>query len=106
VQQVGNPQTSFDPAHARNSSGKWSAGIVDSIETQMRARGKAPEEAHTLAIEIATNHGFLDAKGDLTALGKEREALGHTGRVIDRAARQLGHDPSEIGVQNGRPFVK
>ena len=72
----------------------------------MRAKGKTPEEAHALAIEIATNHGFIDAKGNLTALGKEREALGHKGRVIDRAAKQLGRKPSEIGVQNNRAYVK
>ena len=72
----------------------------------MRAKGKTPEEAHALAIEIATNHGFIDAKGNLTALGKEREALGHKGRVIDRAAKQLGRNPSEIGIQNNRPYVK
>ena len=96
----------FNPNQARDSNGKWSTGIIDSIEHQMRAKGNTPEQAHALAIEIATNHGFLDAKGDLTALGKEREALGHKGRMIDRAAKQLGHDPSEIGVQNNRPYVK
>ena len=72
----------------------------------MRAKGKTPEVAHALAIEIGQNHGFLDAKGNLTAKGREREALGHKGRVIDRAARQLGRKPQEIGVQRGRPYVK
>ena len=96
----------YNPSQARDSNGKWSAGIIDSIEHQMRAKGKTPEEAHALAIEIATNHGFIDAKGNLTALGKEREALGHKGRVIDRAAKQLGRNPSEIGIQNNRPYVK
>ena len=96
----------FNPNQARDSNGKWSAGIIDSIEHQMRARGQTPERAHALAIEIATNHGFLDAKGNLTALGKEREALGHKGRMIDRAASQSGRKPSEIGIQNNRPYVK
>ena len=72
----------------------------------MRAKGKTPEQAHALAIEIATNHGFLDASGNLTKLGREREALGHKGRVIDRTARQLGRKPSEIGFQDNRPYVK
>jgi hypothetical protein len=97
---------SFNPSQARDSNGKWSSGIVDSIEHQMRAKGHPPEKAHALAMEIATNHGFIDATGKLTALGREREALGHRGRVIDRAARQLGHKPSEIGIQNNRPYVK
>lgn len=96
----------FNPNQARDSNGKWSSGIIDSIEHQMRARGKTPEEAHALAIEIGQDHGFLDAKGNLTALGREREALGHKGRVIDRAARQFGHKPSEIGIQNNRAYVK
>jgi hypothetical protein len=96
----------FNPNQARDSNGKWSAGIIDSIEHQMRAKGNTPERAHALAIEIATNHGFLDAKGNLTARGKEREALGHKGRVIDRTARQLGRTPAEIGVKDNRPYVK
>jgi len=96
----------FNSNQARDSNGKWSSGIVDSIEHQMRAKGKTPEQAHALAIEIAVNHGFIDATGKLTALGKEREALGHKGRMIDRAARATGHDPSEIGVQNNRAYVK
>jgi len=96
----------FNPNEARDSKGRWSSGIVDSIEHQMKRKGHPPEKAHALAIEIATNHGFLDAKGNLTKLGREREALGHKGRVIDRAARQLGRKPSEIGIQNNRPYVK
>ena len=96
----------FNPNQPRDSNGQWSSGIVDSIEHQMRAKGNPPEKAHALAIEIATNHGFLDAKGNLTAKGREREALGHKGRVIDRTARALGREPSEIGIQNNRPFVK
>ena len=97
---------SFNPSQARDSNGKWSSGIVDSIEHQMRMKGHEPIAAHQLAIEIATNHGLIDAKGNLTALGKEREALGHKGRVIDRAAKQLGRKPAEIGIQNNRPYVK
>lgn len=97
---------SFNPTQPRNAKGEWSSGIIDSIEHQIRARGKSPTEAHALAIEIGQNHGFLDAKGDLTAKGKAREALGHKGRVIDRAARQLGRKPEEIGIQRGKPYVR
>jgi hypothetical protein len=97
---------SFNPSQARGSDGKWSSGIIDSIEHQMRAKGKTPEEAHALAIEIGQTHGFLDAKGNLTALGRKREALGHKGRMVDRAARALGRKPSEIGIQNNRAYVK
>ena len=96
----------YSPNEARDSKGRWSAGIVDSIEHQMKAKGHDAVKAHALAIEIATNHGLIDAKGNLTKLGREREALGHKGRIIDRAARALGRKPEEIGVQNNRPYVK
>jgi hypothetical protein len=96
----------FNPSQARDSNGKWSNGIIDSIEHQMRAKGKTPEEAHALAIEIGQTHGFLDAKGNMTAKGLEREAMGHKGRMIDRAAKQFGKKPSEIGIQNNRAYVK
>lgn len=96
----------YNPSQPRDSSGKWSAGIIDSIEHQMRARGKSPEEAHALAIEIGQNHGFLDAKGNLTDKGREREAMGHKARVLDRAARQLGRKPEEMKIEHGRAVVK
>jgi len=90
----------------RDAHGRWSGGIVDSIEHQMRVKGHPADKAHALAIEIATNHGLIDARGNLTAKGREREAMGHKARVIDRAAKATGHKPSEIGYQNGRAFVK
>lgn len=96
----------FNNNEPRDAKGRWSAGIIDSIEAQMRAKGHAPDKAHALAIEIGQNHGFLDARGNITAKGREREALGHKGRVIDRAARQLGRKPEEIGLVRGKPFVK
>lgn len=97
---------SFNPNQPRAANGKWSSGIIDSIEAQVRARGAPPDKAHALAIEIGQNHGFLDAKGNLTAKGREREAMGHKARVIDRAARQLGRKPEEIGIVGGKPYVK
>lgn len=96
----------YNPSQARNANGQWSSGIIDSLETQLRAKGNPPDKAHTLAIEIGQTHGFLDAHGNLTAKGRAREALGHKGRVIDRAARQLGRKPEEIGVSKGKPYVK
>ncbi len=97
----------FNPSQARDpSTGKWSSGIIHSIETQMLAKGHRPQEAHALALEIGQNHGFLDAKGNLTALGREREALGHKGRVLDRAARQLGRKPEDLRIDGGRAVVK
>jgi len=96
----------YSQTQPRDANGKWSSGIIESIEARMLEKGHPPEEAHALAIEIGRNHGFLDAKGNLTALGKEREALGRKGRMIDRAAKQFGKKPSEIGIQNNRAYVK
>jgi hypothetical protein len=97
---------SFDPTQPRNSDGKWSSSIIDSIEHQMKLKGHGQAKAHDLAIEIGQNHGLIDKQGRLTALGREREALGHKGRVIDRAAQQLGRKPEELNYQRGRAFVK
>lgn len=97
---------SYNPNQPRDADGKWSSGIIDSIEYQMRAKGHRPDKAHELAIEIATNHGFIDQQGNLTAKGREREAMGHNARVIDRAARQLGRDPKDFKIQNRKAYVK
>jgi hypothetical protein len=98
----------YNETQPRAPDGKWSGGLMDSLEHQlMKKNGPDRVAAHQLAVEIMTNQGTYDPKtGQLTAKGKEREALGHKGRLIDRAARQLGHDPSEIGIQNKRPYVK
>lgn len=81
---------------------------MDSLEHQLMKKNNGNRAAaHQLAVEIMTNQGTYDPKtGQLTEKGKAREALGHKGRVIDRAARQLGHKPEEIGIQNKRPYVK
>ena len=98
---------SYSPSQARDpATGKWSGDIAHSLEQQLRAKGNAPDKAHALAIEILQGHGILDAKGELTALGRERQALGHKGRVIDRAARQLGRKPEDLRVIGGRAVVK
>lgn len=98
----------FDPdEHPRGPEGKWSSGYMDSLIHQLKAKGHAPDKAHDLAIEIMLNQGMLDRHtGDLTPLGKVREGMGRAGRRIDRAAKQLGRRPSELGYKNGKPFVK
>ena len=97
----------YSPEQPRDSNGKWSGGLMDSLEHQLRTKGHDPEKAHALAIEIMTTHGTYDPKtGALTAKGREREALGKKGRVIDRAAKQLGRNPEDIAIVNRRPYVK
>ena len=98
---------SYSPSQARDpATGRWSGDIADSLEQHSGRRAMRLTRRHALAIEILQGHGILDAKGELTALGRERQALGHKGRVIDRAARQLGRKPEEITIQHGRPMVK
>lgn len=98
----------YSPSQARASDGKFSGGLMDSLEHQLAAKnGGNRVAAHQLAVEIMTKQGTYDpVTGRLTPLGEQREALGHWGRVRDRAARQLGRDISEIGIQNKRPMVK
>lgn len=97
----------FHPDQPRDKDGKWSGGLMDSLEHQLRAKGKDKLAAHQLAIEIMTNQGTWDpAKGELTAKGREREALGRAGRRVDRYARTLGHKPHNVGYRAGRAFVK
>jgi hypothetical protein len=80
---------------------------MHSLIHQLQLKGHDPEKAHALAVEIMTNQGTLDPKtGELTALGREREGMGKKARVIDRAAKQLGRKPEEIGIVNRRPYVK
>ena len=47
--------------------------------------GKGVKNAKGMAIGLLKRDGSLDAKGNLTAHGKERQALGADGRAKDRA---------------------
>lgn len=98
----------FNPnKQARAPDGKFSGGLMHSLEHQLRDKGHAPPAAHQLAVEIMTAQGTLDPKtGELTEKGKQREALGRAGRRKDRVARYHGHDVSKIGYRAGRAYVK
>lgn len=97
----------FRPDQPRDPNGKWSGGLMDSLEHQLRAKGHGAPAAHQLAVEIMTNQGTLDPKtGALTAKGQQREAMGRAGRRIDRMATQTGHKPEHIDYRGGRARVK
>jgi hypothetical protein len=97
----------FRPDQPRDKDGQWSGGLMDSLEHQLRAKGHDPAKAHELAVEIMTNQGTLDPKtGQLTAKGREREAMGRAGRRVDRMAQQTGRDHKEIDYRGGRARVK
>lgn len=97
----------YSTSQPRAADGKFSGGLMDSLEHQLRAKGNPPAAAHQLAVEIMTNQGTLDpATGQLTAKGQEREAMGRAGRRVDRMATQTGHNAASIGYKGGRAYVK
>ncbi len=97
----------YNPSQPRDTHGKFSSGLMDSLEHQLRAKGHTDFAAHQLAIEIMTNQGTLDPKsGLLTEKGQEREKMGRKARRIDRVAAQTGHHPKHIGYIGGRAYVK
>lgn len=97
----------FDPHQARDPDGKWSSGLMDSLEHQLRNKGHEKVAAHQLAIEIMTNQGTLDPNtGRLTAKGQERENMGRSGRRIDRHARNTGNRPEQLVYKAGKVHVK
>ncbi len=97
----------YSPDEPRGPDGKWSSGLMHSLEHQLKLKGTPADKVHSLAIEIMTNQGTLDPKtGGLTAKGREREAMGRAGRRIDRVATQTGHKPEHIAYKGGRAYVK
>lgn len=85
-----------NPNQERDDHGRFTHGLVDSLETQLREKGHNKLAAHQLAIEILTNQGSLDKAGHLTAHGRERERMGREARAKDRLAVQTGHDPKHL----------
>lgn len=96
----------YDLREARDERGRWSGGLMDSLKSQLRAKGTPPDKVHALAVEIMQNQGTLDKQGQLTAKGREREAMGHKGRIADRTAKALGRKPEEITVIGHKGYVK
>lgn len=97
----------YDPHQPRDQEGKFSSGLMHSLETQLKKKGHDAPAAYTLAVEIMTNQGTLDPKtGELTAKGREREAMGRKARRVDRLATQTGHKAEHIGYVGGRAYVK
>lgn len=97
----------YSPTQARDPNGRFSSGLMDSLEHQLKAKGHTDIAAHSLAIEIMTKQGTLDPKtGLLTAKGQEREAMGRKARRVDRMAVQTGHPQKHIGYVGGRAYVK
>jgi hypothetical protein len=69
--------------------------LVQRLTSQLEAQGKTG--ARDMAIELLKKAGNLDAGGQLTAKGRERQAMGAEGRAKDRAAKASGgmHKPGD-----------
>jgi len=98
---------SYNPNQPRDRQGKWEPSLLNSLESQLRAKGTP--DAHATAVEILVSQGSLDPKtGQLTAHGRERERLGREGRAKDRLAAQTGHRPEHLVYdrRQRKAFVK
>jgi hypothetical protein len=58
------------------------------LTSQLEEQGNA--DARQMAIDLLKKAGNLDAGGELTAKGRERQAMGAGGRAKDRAAKASG----------------
>lgn len=67
--------------------------IEDRLTRQLAAKGT--KNARGMAIALLKKQGTLSSSGDLTAKGKQRQAMGADGRAKDRAAKASGHKPSD-----------
>lgn len=92
----------------RDNRGRWTHGLVDSLEQQLRAKGHDAATAHAKAVEILQTQGSVDKDGNLTAQGEQRQALGREGRAVGRMARQTGHPEHQMvyDPKARRAFVK
>ena len=67
--------------------------LVDRLTDQLSAQGV--KNATGEAISILKARGHLDANGELTAEGQQRQDMGPGGRAKDRAAKASGRKASD-----------
>lgn len=67
--------------------------LVERLKRQLAARGVKGAEG--MAIALLKKRGQMDSKGNLTAKGKKRQALGNGGRAKDRAAKKSGRSSKD-----------
>jgi len=58
--------------------------ILESMVSQLEARGKPKSQAYAISTSQLKKHGDLTSSGGLTPQGARREKLGHAGRVKAR----------------------
>lgn len=71
--------------------------IVDRLISQLRAQGMGELKAKDVALLQLNKSGIIDEQGELTAYGRERQAMGPDGRAKDRAAKASNgrHKPGD-----------
>lgn len=67
--------------------------LLTRLTRQLASKGV--KGAKSMATSLMKKNGQLDAKGQLTAKGKKRQALGKDGRAKDRAAKYSGNKASD-----------
>lgn len=61
--------------------------ILDSAVKQIKAKGYSKSGAYAIATSTLQKAGELDSHAKLTLKGKKRDAMGHAGRVRERAPK-------------------
>jgi hypothetical protein len=68
--------------------------LLERLKRQLAARGV--KGAAGMAAALLKKRGQMDDKGNLTAEGKKRQAMGNGGRAIDRAAKKSGRSKKQF----------
>lgn len=69
------------------------SALHERLTRQLASRGV--KNASGVAMALLKKRGQANSKGELTAEGKRRQALGNDGRAKDRAAKRSGGKPSD-----------
>lgn len=67
--------------------------IYERLKRQLASKGV--KGAAGMAMALLKKRGQVNGKGQLTAEGKKRQALGNAGRAKDRAVKAGGGKPSD-----------
>jgi hypothetical protein len=77
--------------------------LLHRLVNHLQADGKSVDSAWAIATSELRKHGDLDAHGQLTAQGAQRQALGAAGRAKLRASKASGgkHAPDAFRYHKG-----
>lgn len=72
--------------------------LLTRLTRQLSSRGV--KGAAGMAAALLKKRGQMDGKGNLTAKGKKRQALGNDGRAKDRAAKRSGRSAKDYNYNS------